>query len=99
MKNIQKKLTNYLKILADKVSRYSTVLFIIVFAALAGYLVSRIGSLSQLEPTQTQIDQKVDEVKKTTNNIDDIQKLKELEGRNISIEALFDNGRTNPFEN
>mgnify|MGYP001349947529 CR=1 FL=1 len=99
MKNSLKKLTGSLNLIVEKTVRYSTILFLLTFAILAGYLVSRIGYLSQLEPTQTQIDQKISEVKKTKIDNEDIQKLKELEGRNISIEALFDNGRTNPFEN
>lgn len=99
MKNNLKQLNKYVNILLEFVTKYSAVLFLIVFAVLAGYLVVRIGYLSRLEPTQAQIDQKIDEIKQTTIDTESVEKLEELEGRNISIEALFDNGRTNPFEN
>lgn len=98
MKNNINQLKKYIKSLLQFVAKYSAILFVLIIASLAGYLVIRIGYLSRLEPTQVQIDQKVDEIKQTTTDTESINKLKELEGRNISIEALFDNGRTNPFE-
>lgn len=79
-------------------NKYSFILFFIVFAGLASYLVIRIGYLSRLEPSAEQISQKTSETKNVTTDTESILKLKELEGRNISIESLFDNGRTNPFE-
>ncbi len=99
MKNNLNQLKKYLSSLLIFVIKHSALLFLLIFACLAGYLVVRIGYLSRLEPTQAQIDQKISEIKRTTNDTESVQKLKELEGRNISIEALFDNGRTNPFEN
>ena len=98
MKKYQDKLLKYLRITLTFIARYSFMLFVITFASLAGYLVSRIGYLSRLEPTEAQITTKIAGVKKTITDTESILKLKELEGRNISIESLFDNGRTNPFE-
>lgn len=98
MKKYTDNLQKYLKILVILLTRYSFLLFLILFGGLAGYLVMRIGQLSKLEPTTEQVSSTLQEVKKTNTDIENIQKLKELEGRNISIESLFDNGRTNPFE-
>lgn len=92
------KLKEYLKTFAGLFNRYSSVIFFVVFAALAGYLVMRIGTLARLEPTQAELDTKLSEIKKTKIDTDAVDKLQELEERDISIEALFDNGRTNPFE-
>lgn len=98
MKKYLDQLQKYLQMLLKFINRYSFILFLIIFASLAGYLVTRIGYLSGLEPSQAQIDKKLENVKKPTTDTESILKLKELEGRNISIESLFDNGRTNPFE-
>lgn len=98
MKKYLDQLQKYLSIVLRFVLRYSFILFVIIFACLAGYLVARIGHLSRLEPTEAQVATKISEVKKTNTDTESILKLKELEGRNISIESLFDNGRTNPFE-
>ncbi len=99
MKKYLNQLKKYFNVGRGLVLRHSFILFVIVFASLAGYLVSRIGYLSRLEPTEAQVTVKISEVKKTSTDTESILKLKELEGRNISIESLFDNGRTNPFEN
>ena len=98
MKKYTDQLQKYLKIATSLTARYSFLLFLTVFAGLAGYLVVRIGYLSKLEPTPDQVSATLQEVKKTNTDTESIQKLKELESRNISIESLFDNGRTNPFE-
>ncbi|MEK7472294.1 MAG: hypothetical protein AAB624_03560 [Patescibacteria group bacterium] len=98
MKKYTDQLQKYLKTATSLATRYSFLLFLMIFGGLAGYLVMRIGNLSKLEPTAQQVTLKLQEVKKTNTDIENIQKLKELEGRNISIESLFDNGRNNPFE-
>ena len=81
------------------IKRYSVIIFFLIFAGLAGFLVMRIGELSRAEPSQMQIDEKIKDIPKAKIDDDVIAKLRELQDKNISIEALFDNGRTNPFEN
>ena len=92
-------LKRYLQTLVSLCARYSFVLFLLVFASMASFLVIRIGVLSSAEPSQTEIDQALSGIKPVKLDQTAIAKLKELEDKNISIEALFDNGRTNPFEN
>lgn len=80
-------------------TKYSFIIFLLIFAGMAGFLVTRIGNLSRLEPTQIELDTKLQDIKKQTKaDADAIAKLEELEESDISIESLFDNGRTNPFE-
>lgn len=98
MKKYTEELQKYLKLVVSLVTRYSFVLFLIAFATMASYLITRIGYLSRLEPTEAQITAKTGEIKKTNTDKASILKLKDLESRNISVESLFDNGRTNPFE-
>lgn len=91
-------LKKYLSQASRLFTHYTLIIFFVVFAGLAGYLVIKIGELSRLEPSQAELDTKLSEIKKIKTDTDAINKLKELEERDISIEALFDNGRTNPFE-
>lgn len=98
MNKYLEKVIKYLKPIENIVKKYPGVVFLLFFSILAGYLVVRIGYLSRQEPTKSQIDQKLTEIGQTKIDSESLNKLKELEGRNISIEALFDNGRTNPFE-
>ena len=80
-------------------SSYSVILFISIFAAMAGYLVTRIGVLTKAEPSQAQIDAKLVDLKPPKTDEEAINSIKQLQDRDISIKALFDNGRNNPFEN
>lgn len=98
MKKYTQQLLDLAKKIAAFASKYSLMIFIVVFAVMAAYLVTRIGHLSRLEPTQAELDKRLENIRATQTNEDSIKKLQELQDRNISIEALFDNGRTNPFE-
>lgn len=79
-------------------SKHVPILLFMFFAALAGFLVVRIGSLAQAEPTSDQIAEATLTAKNAKLDETAISQLNSLQDHNISIEALFDNGRTNPFE-
>lgn len=98
MNNYSEKLQNYATKVLAIAKRYAVIIFVVVFSALSGFLVMRIGELSRAEPEQAQIDLRLEEVKRTKLDEDTISKLRVLQDKNISIESLFDNGRTNPFE-
>ena len=66
---------------------------------MSGFLVIRIGELSRSEPSQEQIDERLQNIKAPKVDQTAIDSLKSLQDRNISISSLFDNGRNNPFEN
>ncbi len=92
-------LKKYITALVGALSKYSYIVFLLVFAGMAGFLVIRIGSLSRLEPTQLEIDTKLLEIKKQSKADEEaIEKLEALKDRDVKLETLFDNGRTNPFE-
>ena len=59
----------------------------------------KISQFSTSEPTPKQIEDKISKITSSKIDEESIARLKELLGRNVSIESLFDNGRTNPFEN
>lgn len=63
-----------------------------------GVITIKVGEYSRREPSIDQVNSAKSN-KKTKIDQESLSKLKELEDRNVSIEALFDNGRTNPFEN
>ncbi len=63
-----------------------------------GFMVLRIYQLASVEPTDSQIDEKISSLRLTKLDQSAVDVIQSLEDRNISIESLFDNGRTNPFE-
>lgn len=87
------------KKIISHISRYMHLIIFILFSSLIAIVIMRTGESIKVEPTANQVEEMT---KKTVvNKIDQssINKLKELESKNVSLEALFDNGRTNPFEN
>jgi predicted patatin/cPLA2 family phospholipase len=58
----------------------------------------QISRYSNAEPTADQIEDKKNSLKQVVLNEEAVEKIQELEDQNINIEALFNNGRANPFE-
>lgn len=78
--------------------RYAVVIFIIMVAGILGFMTLQISLYSNAEPTSDQIDEKKNSLKQVKLNDESVQKIQELEDKNINIESLFNNGRDNPFE-
>lgn len=78
--------------------RYAVLLFIVAVVAIFSFMTLGIAHFSDRAPTQLQIDEKKLSVKVVKLDEASINKIKELQNQNISIESLFDNGRANPFE-
>lgn len=80
------------------IGRYSVIIFIIAVVSVLSFMTLRIAHYANLEPSDSQIDEKKASLKNTKLDEAAISKIKELQDKNISIESLFDNGRNNPFE-
>ena len=76
--------------------KYRHVLFIILVASVVGFMFIRIAKMSTAEPKDYQINE-VKTVQKLKLNEDSIEIIQNLQDRNISIQALFDPGRYDPF--
>lgn len=83
----------------QKLASKTLLLIFIYFSLLMIFLTYNIGRLSSAEPTALQVDEKISSSSKIKMDKEALNKLNELIDRDISLEALFDNGRTNPFEN
>ncbi len=99
MKKLNLPLNNISAQLGRYAAKYSHMLIFIIFSALASTLMFRIGQFSRNEPTEIQLKEKVSKVTSAKIDEESLAKLEELQDRNVSIESLFNNGRTNPFEN
>jgi len=97
---------NSIKKYSEKMSRIyaifkSSMHLLIVFAffSMMSLITIKVGEYSRVEPTRAEIDSKLNNGSSKKLDQESLDKLKELQERNISIDSLFDNGRTNPFEN
>lgn len=98
MKNMNlKQLIQKTKPLLYKFRRYSALLFILAIVSIYGFLVFRINSLTQLEPSDDAILEKLNTVKRPKVDQSAIDKINQLQGQNIEVKTLFDQARSNPF--
>jgi hypothetical protein len=70
----------------------------IVLVGVFSFMLIKIYWLASAEPTSDQVDEKISSLRITKLDEDAVSIIQSLQDRNISIESLFDNGRTNPFE-
>lgn len=91
-------LISKLQQLKEYVATHAVLMFIVLTVVVSGFMVVRIYTLATVEPTQTQIDEKLSTFKPVRLDPTVVALFRSLQSRNISIESLFDNGRTNPFQ-
>ena len=79
-----------------QLARYRVILVLVAVAALYGYLIVQVNAAVNTEPNQDEIVA----VKKKTPHIDaeTVKQLKQLQDNSVSVQALFNDARTNPFQ-
>ncbi len=92
-----KKATAKFKPLLDFIRRDSVAIFLIIVAAIFGFLIWRIGQLANAEPDQSTLDEQLITIVRPRIDPDSIKTIEDLESQNIDIESIF-SGRDNPFQ-
>ena len=84
--------------LLGKVGKYAVLLFILLVAIVYGFLVMRINSMQSAPPSSVNGTQKVTTA--ATPRIDPkiVQQLQQLQDNSVSVKTLFDQARSNPFQ-
>ena len=96
MKIIPPTIQSKLKIVFKPIYRYRLVIFISLAAILYGYLVLQINQAVNVEPSADAVAAST----KRTPRVDPelVEQLQQLEDNSVSVQALFNEARTNPFE-
>jgi hypothetical protein len=81
-----------------KFRRFSLLAFLIFVGLVYGFLVLRINSLSGQEPTDSAVSSQVKAAKVPRIDPKVVQQLKSLQDNSVSVQALFDEARNNPFQ-
>jgi hypothetical protein len=92
-----KKLLDKLKPEVHFLKRYAVMLFIIVFLCIYGFLVIRVNSLVQSEPSQAALDEKLKTINRTKIDQSALDDIQNLQDQNVEVKALFEHARNNPF--
>ena len=85
-----------LKSILRQLLKLKIVLFVALVAAVYGYIILKIGALSSVQPSQSAIS-----MQDTTNypHVDPVtvEKIEQLQNNSVSVQALFNQARQNPF--
>ena len=82
----------------QNVVRYRVMIFMLLVACVYGYVIYTISSLASAEPTPDQVSQQTSPIKSTKIDKKVIQQLQQLQDNNVNVKALFDEARSNPFQ-
>ena len=80
----------------QSLKRYRVVIFLVFVAGLSGYLVFQINQAVNVQPSASQ----AVAATKAVPHVDPatVEQLKQLQDNSVSVHALFNDGRSNPFE-
>ncbi len=78
--------------------RYSFIIFIVFIAILYGFVLFRVNNLTHAQPLATDISEQVKAA--AIPHIDQaiVKKLQSLQDNSVSVQSLFDQARSNPFQ-
>ena len=78
--------------------RYSLIIFMVFVACLYGFILIRVNSLTHAEPLATDVSEQVKAA--AIPHIDQaiVKKLQSLQDNSVSVQSLFDQARSNPFQ-
>lgn len=78
--------------------KHAKFIFIIVVLCLNAFLIFEINRLTSKEPSDTQIIQQQQIIKRPKIDQDTINKIEQLKGQNVRVQSLFKSARDNPFQ-
>lgn len=91
-------ITNQLLPIKTFVTRYAVIIFVFSVVSVFTFLTLQIANYANMEPTAAQQAERMSSLSSVKLDENSINKIRQLQDRNINIESLFDNGRANPFE-
>lgn len=77
---------------------HARLMFVVLILFLSGFLIFEINVLINREPTDEQITQQLEIIKRPKIDQDTINKIEQLEDHNVAVKSLFKHARDNPFQ-
>lgn len=78
--------------------KHAPIIFILAILLIYGFLFFQINNLSTAEPSQQQINEQQNLIKRLRVDESAVSKIKQLEDQNVSVQSLFKTARDNPFK-
>lgn len=91
-------ITNQLRILMPRLLRFAVIFFVLLLAGVYGFVLWRVQSLANVQPSDTDVSTQVK--LSATPHIDQttVQQMQNLQDNSVSVHTLFDQARSNPFQ-
>mgnify|MGYP003537540204 CR=1 FL=1 len=83
--------------IVNKLKRYVPVIFIVFVSLILGFLITRISTYAQTEPSEDAVTEKLTTVQRPKIDENALKKIEQLEDQNIDVKSLFQQARENPF--
>jgi len=80
-----------------KLRKYSWLVLILFFIILYALMIINIESYKSAQPSQTAVNNDLQTTSQPSINPDLIKKLNQLKNKSVSVRALFNQNRQNPF--
>lgn len=90
--------TDKLAAFGQKIRPYRYLVFLLFVTLLYGFVLYRINSLSNEQPTDTAVAGQVQAAQLPRFNETVIKQLKSLQDNSVNVQTLFDEARNNPFQ-
>lgn len=83
---------------ATGVRKYASVVIFLLFMAVYGYMIAQINSLSNPTLDQSTVAAEAKALPKLKLDEEAVKKLQSLNDNSVNVQTLFEQGRSNPFE-
>ena len=100
-KNIKVDLKNFTKVLLDigtRIKKYAGVLLFLLFMGVYVYMVFQINTLSNPHVDQNEVQSQAKKLPSPRIDEESAKKLQSLKDNSVNVQTLFDQSRTNPFQ-
>jgi hypothetical protein len=93
-----RKLTDKLMVILGKFRRYSLIVFVVFVGCIYGFLLLRTHTLNDAQPSTDAVTSQVKAARLPHIDQSVVNQLKTLRDNSVNVQALFDQGRNNPFQ-
>jgi hypothetical protein len=97
MKFQLKDLPQLISVAIKKVARYRVIIFVLLIGSVYGYVLFTINSLSSVQPSSDTITTELNSIKSPKIDQAVVKQLQTLRDNSVSVQALFEEARNNPF--
>lgn len=81
-----------------KLGPYSFLIFLVFVAGLYSFVIFRVNTLSNTEPSEAAVSSQAKTAQNLHIDTAVVKQLKSLQDNSVSVQALFDQARSNPFQ-